>query len=148
VVAAPNLKNKDKILAEMDKAQQPNPQAQQVQQITTELQVRGAAAKIKDTEASAQLKTANAAKAMREAMTPPAGAGQGRAPAPQSQDPFAAEAALADIANTVAGTELKRANTARVVAQTQGTVLDNMLAPFEATQPVETVSPQGPSQVA
>lgn len=103
------------MLDEMDKARQPTPDAETAK----EIEFRGAAAKVAETEASAQLKQAQAHKAM-----------QPEAPdiqAPEQQEPFAAEQAMADIENTEADTDLKRANTARAVVQTR-------LAPMQAAQ--------------
>jgi hypothetical protein len=71
IEAAPNLRNKDRLLERLD---QPNPQA--------ELQQRGAMAEVGEKEASAQLKQAQAVKAMAEAGT----AGQPDAPSIQPVD--------------------------------------------------------------
>lgn len=65
VEAAPNLKNKDKLLEKMS---QPNPQAVQMQQI----QMRGAAAEVFETEKSGELKAAQAQKTLIEAHLAPA----------------------------------------------------------------------------
>jgi hypothetical protein len=64
VRAAPNLKDKDKVFQEMDKAQQAqqSPEAQQMKQ----LQMRGAVAEVKETESKSILNIAKA----RQAMTP------------------------------------------------------------------------------
>src|SRR6185295_1146320 len=67
IKAAPNLKNKEAILAEMEA---PNPGGQiqqQLAQISAQLQVALGQAKVADVQAAAQLKHANAAKIMREA---------------------------------------------------------------------------------
>ncbi len=64
IEAAPNLKNKDKLIERMN---QPNPQTGQAQ----ELQMAGAVAKVEETKASALLKQAQAQKAMAEAHLAP-----------------------------------------------------------------------------
>lgn len=64
IEAAPNLKNKDRILEGMSK---PDPAAQAAQQ----MQMRNANAEVAETEASARLKDAQAAKAMQEANLAP-----------------------------------------------------------------------------
>lgn len=127
VAAAPNLKNKEQILSEMDKAKAPNPQAQQMQQVAQELQVRGAVAKVADTEAAAELKRANAMKAQREAMAPT----EGPAPMPEQPEPLSGEQAMADLMNTVADTGLKRANTDLARSKVQETHIRTQLAPFQ-----------------
>lgn len=67
VEAAPNLRNKDKILAAMDQGSQPNP----MQQMAQELQMRGAVAEVQETEASAAEKQAKAFKTAQEAQLMP-----------------------------------------------------------------------------
>jgi hypothetical protein len=135
IEAAPNLKNKDKILERM---QQQSPMAQmqaQIQQIMAKLQIEGTQAKVAETQArtadiaaSADLKRANAMKVMHEAQAP-ADIGHGAAPvAPQ---PLAGEQALADLMNTVADTGLKKANTALVESKTHQTAVQTHLAPAE-----------------
>lgn len=69
VEAAPNLKDKDKLLEKMS---EPSPQA--------ELQQRGAAAEVAETEASAMLKQAQAQKAQAEAQVAPVAAMQNGQP--------------------------------------------------------------------
>jgi len=64
IEAAPNLKNKDKLIERMN---QPNPQTGQAQ----ELQMAGAVAKVEETKASALLKQAQAQKAIAEAHLAP-----------------------------------------------------------------------------
>lgn len=129
VVAAPNLKNKDKILAEMDRASQPSdPQTAQRAQAAADLQLRGAAATVADKEASANLKNANAAKAMRDA-TLPADAPQAAPNEPP--DPLAFEQAVADLDNTRADTAVKHASVERMQAQTDAARTQTALAPAQ-----------------
>jgi hypothetical protein len=134
IEAAPNLKNKDKIIERM---QQPNPQAamqQQMQQLMQQLQLSLGQSKLQETQArtaditaSADLKRANAAKVAHEIMTPE----QPTATAPEPADPLAGEQALADLMNTVADTDLKRANTALVEGKTRQTAVQTHLAPAQ-----------------
>lgn len=66
IEAAPNLRNKDKVLQEMDKRAQ-----EAMQGPGQQLQMRGALAKIAETEAGAQLRQAQAAKTAQEAQLAP-----------------------------------------------------------------------------
>ena len=71
LTAMPNLKNKEQVLAMMDQGHQPSPEQQMAQQ----LQMRGAQAKVAETEANAMLKQAQAQAALRpeQAQAPDAG---------------------------------------------------------------------------
>lgn len=92
IEAAPNLKNKDKLIERLNK---PNPQAAQAQ----EVQMAGAAAEVDETQASALLKRAQAQKTMMEAHLAPMKAQedalQARESLMQARDRDAASAAQA-----------------------------------------------------
>lgn len=68
VVAAPNLKNRDKVLKAMDERQEQNP----VQQAAQQIQLASAEAKVRVDQANAGLKEAQTAKTMIEAQLAPA----------------------------------------------------------------------------
>jgi len=107
IEAAPNLKNKDKLLERLN---QPNPQA--------ELQQRGAQAEVAEKEQSAVLKNAQAQKALADARIAPMAA-MGQPGQPQQME-YQVPAdlqnmqAMADIENTNADTEKKRADAYKV----------------------------------
>lgn len=91
------------MLEEMDKAKQAGP-AQQIQ-------LEGAVAQVEETKSKTALNMAKAQQAMTPEMPDQ--------PQMEQQEPFAVQAAQADIENTMADTDLKRANTQRAVVQTQ-----------------------------
>jgi hypothetical protein len=119
VKAAPNLRNKDQIFAEMDKRAQEktqNPMAQQAQQ----LQMRGAAAEVAETESKAAL---NIAKAQEAGMPE-----QGAPMQPQEFEvppEIQVHKALADIG-------LVEANTLKAQADTRNKQVMTALAPAKA----------------
>ncbi len=111
VKAAPNLRNKDEVFAEMDRAAEAKaPKQQQAEQ----LQIAGAVAEVKETESKALLNQAKA----QEAMTPEQPDQQ-----PMQQDMFEippqiqVEKALADIRYVNANTENKQVMTALAPAK-------------------------------
>jgi hypothetical protein len=79
IEAAPNLKNKQRILDRMKQPQPGADLAQQMQQLTTQLQLALGQAKVADAQAGAQLKQAQAMKTAREAVAADAPAAQGSA---------------------------------------------------------------------
>jgi hypothetical protein len=106
IEAAPNLRNKDKIFEQMDKAAQAksqNPQAQQAQQLA----MLTGQAQIHLTEADAQLKEAQARKALADSQ------------AGQPLEPLTMPAAYADLQKTLAETEYTRARTDSIIQDTQ-----------------------------
>jgi hypothetical protein len=106
VKAAPNLRNKDEIFAEMDKAaeaKQSNPMAQQAQQV----QMAGAVAQVKEVESKAVLNLAKAGKEQQPEPGQPAQPDMFEIP-PEIQ----IEKALADIDYVHANTDNKRVMTA------------------------------------
>jgi hypothetical protein len=111
VKAAPNLRNKDQIFAEMDKAaeaKQANPMAQQAQQI----QMAGAVAQVKEVESKAVLNLAKAGQAQQPE--------PGVQPQPDSFEippEIQITKALADIDLVNANTENKRVMTALAPAK-------------------------------
>ena len=64
VAAMPNLKNKEQVMAAMDEAKNVPPEVQQLQERMKMLEMAMAEAKVADTQAAAQLKQAQAQKAM------------------------------------------------------------------------------------
>lgn len=134
VMAAPNLKDKAKILELMDKsAGPPDEAAAQMAQFMQQLQARGAEANVAKVEGDALLKRAQAEKTMREAMAPP------DLPAPVQPEPFdplAHEQAIADLENTEADTLAKLAGIERTRAQTAETRARAALAPAQFAQKV------------
>ena len=115
IKASPNLKVKQQLLKDMEQreAAQSSPQAQAAQQI----QVRGAVANIQNIEADTQKKLAEAHKA---AMW---GAPQAQ---PEQPGPFALQRELADINETNATAQHKRATAYKAT-------VDAQLAPAQAT---------------
>jgi hypothetical protein len=106
IEAAPNLRNKDKIFEQMDKAAQAksqNPQAQQAQQLA----MLTGQAQIHLTEADAQLKEAQARKALADSQ------------AGQPPEPLTMPAAYADLQKTLAEIEYTRARTDSIIQDTQ-----------------------------
>lgn len=119
VRAAPNLKGKDKILSDMEeraKAKQENPEAQQAKQ----LQMRGAAAEVAETESKAAL---NMAKAHEAGMPDRA--------APQQQGEYEAPPELQN-AKLVAEIEKLLSDARKNDATTHKTETEAMLAPAQA----------------
>jgi hypothetical protein len=113
VRAAPNLRNKEQILAEMDKAQeakQANPMAQQAQKI----QLAGAVAQVKETESKVMLNMARAGEAQRPEMGQPAQPDSFEIP-PDLQ----VAKQVADIEYVRANTDNKRVMTALAPMQAQ-----------------------------
>ena len=121
MLAMPNLKNKDKIIAAMDEARQGGGpeqaqaiQAQQAaQQQAQQLQLAHAEAQVRDTQASAALKAAQAEKAMREARSPAPGQPQESADAQMLQ----LMQAGAQVEDTRASAGLKRAQEAKIAQE-------------------------------
>ncbi len=111
LTAMPNLRNKEQVLAAMDKAQEKPPEVQQAQQHAMQLQMAGAEAQVQDTQASAQLKQAQAFKAMQEAGQPAQGE-----PGPSLAELSETQARVHD---THAAAGLKEAQTAKVVQDIQ-----------------------------
>lgn len=101
---------KKKLLGMLQQAQQPQPAQQQAEQI----ELAQGAAKVKETEASAMLKMAQAG-----VQQPP----QGEAPASQ-----------VEIAEALARIEQLMATTALKYAQAEKTAMETQLAPYEAMQ--------------
>lgn len=101
LVVASSIKDKQKMLEEMDKAKQVGPEQQ--------LQMEGAVAEVEETKSRTAL---NFAKAQKEGM-PEAGPGM----TIEQPEPFAAETAMADVENTMADTEYKRAQTHKVMVE-------------------------------
>lgn len=71
VIENSSLPNKTQLLAQMQQAMQPNPQAQQEQQITQQIQLKAAEAQINDLNASAMEKQARAQKTVVETQLMP-----------------------------------------------------------------------------
>lgn len=109
LTAMPNLKNKQQVLAMMDEGQQPSPQ----QQMAQEIQVRGAVAKVQETEANAMLKQAQAQAALRP--------DQAQAP---EQGPTEAE-----MMDTLASAEQKRSAAVLNYARAEQAQVETLLAP-------------------
>lgn len=127
IEAAPNLRNKDKILGDMDKRaeqQAQDPMAQQAKQ----LQMRGAAAEVQKTESEAAKNMAQA----RQAGMPEQ--------EPQQQQDFELppevqiRQALADIAKTEAEIEKMQASAVQAKAAAFKLMTDARLAPQKASQ--------------
>lgn len=112
LVQASSIKDKSKMLDEMDKARQPNPQVEQ-------LKLRGAAAEVAETESKAALNMAKAQEAARPEMPD--------MQQPEQQEPFAPEKALAEIEALLAKAAQSRA--AANKAQQEA-----ILAPVKAAQ--------------
>lgn len=107
IEAAPNLKNKDKIIERLN---QPNPQM--------ELQQRGAVAEVADKEAGAKLKEAQVIKTMSDANAPPSALPQ----QPQREDlpvEFKAGKAMAEIDAINARADQSRAQAMKAMSQAQ-----------------------------
>lgn len=109
LTAMPNLKNKEQVLAMMDQGQQPSPQQQMAQQ----LQIRGAEAKVAETEANAMLKQAQAQAALRPEQ-------------PQQGDPGPT---FAEQAETMASAEQKRSAAVLNYAKAEQAQVETLLAP-------------------
>lgn len=121
IIQASSLRNKKDILDAMSGAN--NPEAAQQKQQEMMLMVRKAVAEIMETEANAQLKQAQAAKAMSEANAPPEMGGQSI----EMPVPFEAEKTVAEIHNIGADTQLK-------LAQAFKTGQEGRLAPQKLQQ--------------
>ena len=109
VMAMPNLKNKEQVLAAMDEGKQPSPQ----QQMAQEIEVRGAVAKVQETEANAMLKQAQAQAALRPEQ-------------PQAPDQGPSEVEQLE---TMASAEDKRASAFLKMAQAENVQVETALAP-------------------
>ena len=118
LTAMPNLKNKEQVLAMMDQGQQPSPQQQMAQQ----LQVRGAEAKVAETEANAMLKQAQAQAALRPEQ-------------PQQGDPGPT---FAEQAETMASAEQKRSAAVLNYAKAEQAQVETLLAPQQMRAQAET----------
>jgi hypothetical protein len=114
LVVASSIKEKSKMLDEMDKAKQPNPQVEQ-------LKMRGAAAEVAETESKAAL---NMAKAQKEGLPEP---GPGM---PEQPEPFAADKTLAEIEALLAKAQQSK-------AAAHKTMVDASLAPQQAAHQAE-----------
>jgi hypothetical protein len=112
LVQASSIKDKSKMLDEMDKSRQPNPQVEQ-------LKLRGAVAEVAETESRAALNMAKAQDAARPEMPD--------MQQPEQQEPFAADKALAEIEALLAKAAQSRA--AANKAQQEA-----ILAPAKAAQ--------------
>lgn len=121
VRAMPNLKDKQAFLKDMEEQAEKKAQASQPMQ---QLQMRGAVAEVTETESKAAL---NMAKAQAEGMPDQQAPQQ-----PEQQEPFAAEKALAEIKQILAGADDKRAAANLKVAQANKTNVDAALAPQQA----------------
>jgi hypothetical protein len=123
VAAMPNLKNKEKVMAEMDKAKEPPPEVAQLQQRMKQLEMAMAEAKVADTQASAQLKQAQAFAAVQPDQ-------------PQTQT-FDQGPTDVEQMETMASTEQKRSAAALNYAKADQIGVDTMLAPQQAAQQAE-----------
>lgn len=115
VAASPNLKNRERILAEMDKAKEPPPEVAQLQQRMKALEMAMAEAKVAETQSKAMLNEANA----RKAMMPEQGQ-------PMQADPGPTEAEWRE---TMASAEQKESAAVLNYAKAQQTEVETMLAP-------------------
>jgi hypothetical protein len=120
VAASPNLKNRERVLAEMDKAKEPPPEVAQLQQRMKQLEMAMAEAKVADTQASAQLKQAQAQAAM---MPDPQQPAQG--------DPGPTEAEWRE---TMASAEQKQSAAVLNYARADQIGVETMLAPQQLAQ--------------
>jgi hypothetical protein len=110
VMAMPNLKNKEQVLAAMDKArEQPNQAAAVAQQ----MQLAAGKAKIEETQANAGLKKAQAIKALADA------GGVGMQEAPQGPTMLEASETAARVRDIDAAAMLKGAQTAKIAQDIQ-----------------------------
>jgi hypothetical protein len=133
LTAMPNLRNKAQVLAQMDKAQEKPPEVQQIEQHMMGLQMAGAEAQVQETQASAQLKQAQAFKAVQDAGSPMQGeAGPSLAELSETQ---------ARIHDTHAAAGLKEAQTAKVMQDIQ-------LAPEKMAQEMSLKRQQAASRPA
>jgi hypothetical protein len=133
LTAMPNLRNKAQVLAQMDKAQEKPPEVQQIEQHMMGLQMAGAEAQVQETQASAQLKQAQAFKAVQDAGAPMQGdAGPSLAELSETQ---------ARIHDTHAAAGLKEAQTAKVMQDIQ-------LAPEKMAQEMALKRQQAASRPA
>lgn len=113
VAAMPNLKNKEQVMAAMDEAKQLPPEVQQLQQQMKALEMAMAEAKVAETQASAQLKQAQAFAAVQPEQPDAPAAPQG----PTDAETF----------ETLASADLKQ-------AQAEKVRVDTMLAPQAMAQ--------------
>jgi hypothetical protein len=115
VAAMPNLKNKEQVMAAMDEAKQLPPEVQQLQQQMKALEMAMAEAKVAETQASAQLKQAQAVAAVQPEQPDTPAAPQGPSEAEQYE--------------TMMSAEDKRASAALKMAQAEKVQVDTFLAP-------------------
>jgi hypothetical protein len=133
LTAMPNLRNKAQVLAQMEKAQEKPPEAQQIEQHMMGLQMAGAEAQVQETQASAQLKQAQAFKAVQEAGQPMQGE-----PGPSMAELSETQARIHD---THAAAGLKEAQTAKTMQEIQ-------LAPQKMAQEMALKRQQAASRPA
>lgn len=121
LMAMPSLKNKEQVLAAMDEGKKIPPEVQQLQERMKMLEVGMAEAKVANEQAAAQLKMAQAQKALMP--EPPQGQPQG--------DPGPTEAEWAE---TMASAEQKRSAAVLNYAKADQTSVETMLAPHQMAQ--------------
>ena len=121
LMAMPSLKNKEQVLAEMDEAKQLPPEVQQLQERMKMLEVGMAEAKVANEQAAAQLKLAQAQKAL----TPDQPQGQ------PAGDPGPTEAEWME---TMASAEQKRSAAVLNYAKADQTAVETQLAPQQMAQ--------------
>lgn len=120
VTAMPSLKNKERVLAEMDKAKEPPPEVAALQERMKMLEMAMAEAKVANEQASARLKDAQAQKAL----TP-------EQPQMQTMDPGLSEP---EIIETLASAEQKRSAAVLNYAKADQTQVETQLAPQQMAQ--------------
>lgn len=123
MMAMPNLKNKDQILASMDEAQKPPPEVAELQARMQQLEMAMAQAKVANEQASAQLKMAQAQKAL----TPDAPQGQSMDPGPTQAEQI----------ETMARAEQAQSAAVLNYAKADQIGVETMLAPQQAAQQAE-----------
>lgn len=134
LTAMPNLRNKAQVLAQMEKAQEKPPEAQQLEQHMMGLQMAGAEAQVQETQASAKLKQAQAFKAVQDA-------GSSQAPMEAGPTMIEQSEAAANIQSTLAGADKLRAETAKIMQEIQ-------LAPHKMAQELALKRQQAASRPA
>jgi hypothetical protein len=126
LMAMPNLRGKEKILSIMDEARQKSPEQQQLAQFSQQLQLEGAKAKVRDMNAAASHKEAQAAKAMSEA--------NGAQQPMQMDEGSAAFDQQMQYAETAAGVEKTRADIDKTRAETAKIMQDMAMEPVRMAQ--------------
>lgn len=134
VAAMPNLKNKDQVMAAMDEAKNVPPQVAQLQERMKMLEMAMAEAKVAETQASAQLKQAQAVAAV-----------QPDQPDIQQPEQGPTEAELYE---TMMSAEDKRASAALKVAQTGKVEMETLLAPQQMQAQAEAARMKAQQQPA